>query len=538
MKNIQSSKGSVMKKLFFYRILISSILFISLSTPATAKTMNILVYPFENTGDKQYSWISAGMTDTVINDLMGIREVSVISNADRKKIIEETKFDVSGLVDEETMVKVGKLTGANVIFTGSYLVSKNNIRVIARLINVETGKTESSAKIDGTLEDIFDLQDKVVLTLLSETTKVTIPDVKQVRIAEAEKQKIQEKPKPKTTAYELYAKGLELQNTNPKEALTYYTKALEIDRNYVSALIQAGYTAGYTLNLFNEALNYLNRADNILKSRKAADTNEYASLMVYIGIVYHSKGDLDRALRYYTDSQQIWDRLGLQNTANYASAMMNISGVYWSKGDLDRALRYDMDSQQIHDRLGLQNTAGYANLMMNIGNIHHPKGDLDSALRYYTDSKQIRERLGLQNTADYARVMMNIGVVYWSKGDFDSALRYHMDSNQIQNRLGLQNTLGYADLMNNIGNVYSSKGDLDHALRYYMESRKIRDRLGLQNTGGYANLLFNMGIIYEKQGDKGMAGRYYRNSYDTYVRAGYAGPNRDTAISNAQRLGY
>jgi TolB-like protein len=129
-----------MRKLFFYRIIILSLLFMSLSTPAIAKMMNILVYPFENTGDKQYSWISAGMTETVINDLMGIREVSVISNQDRRKIMEETKFILSGLVAEETMLKVGKLTGANIIFTGSYLVSDNNIRVIARLINVEAGK--------------------------------------------------------------------------------------------------------------------------------------------------------------------------------------------------------------------------------------------------------------------------------------------------------------------------------------------------------------------------------------------------------------
>ena len=485
-----------MKKLFFYRIFIISLLFMSLSTPAIAKKMNILVYPFENTGDKQYSWISAGMTETVINDLIGIREVSVISNADRKKIMEETKFIVSGLVDKETMLEVGKLTGANIIFTGSYLVSENNIRVIARLVNVETGKTDSSAKIDGTLEKIFDLQDKVVLNLLSETTKVNIPNVPQVRIAETEKQKIQEKQKPKTTAYELYAKGLELKDTNPKEALTYYTKALDIDGNYVSALIQAGFTAGNMLNLFDEALNYLTRADNILKSSKAANTKEYAALMMNIGTVYWSKGDLDRALKYYADSQEIRDKLGLSNTAGYADLMMNIGLVYWQKGDLDRALRYYMDSQKIKDKLGLQNTVGYADLMMNIGTVYWSKGDLDRALKYYMDSQEIRDRLRLQNTAYYATLMMNIGL------------------------------------------VYRSKGDIDRSLRYYTDSQQIRDKLGLQNTSDYAQLLSNMGFLYEKQGDKGMAGRYYRKSYDTYVIAKYIGPNKDKALRNAQRLGY
>lgn len=477
-----------MKKRFFYGILVLSFLLILLSTQAMAKQMTILVFPFENTGDKQYSWISAGMTDTAINDLTGIKEVSVISNADRRKIIEETKFILSGLVAEETMIKVGKLVGANIIFSGSYLVSGKNVRVIARLINVETGKTEGSAKLDGTLEKIFDLQDKVVLTLLLETGKASITDVARVRIAE--------KTKPKTTAYELYAKGLELQDTNPKEALAYFTKALAIDENYVSALMNAGSTAGVALNLFAEALDYLTHADKIMQSRKATNTSDYARLMMKIGNLYHTKGDLDRALKYYIDSQAIQDRLGLQNTADYAKLMNSIGITYSTKGDLDRALQYYTDSQTIWDRLGLQNTADYANLMGNIGNVYNAKGDMDRALKYYLDAQEIMDRLGLRNTTHYASLMMNIGV------------------------------------------VYNSKGDLDSALKYYTDFKEIHERLGLQNTAGYARLLFNMGLIYVKQRNKAMAGRYFRNAYDTFISAGYVGPEKDKALSNAQRLGY
>jgi len=68
--------------------------------------------------------------------------------------------------------------------------------------------------------------------------------------------------------------------------------------------------------------------------------------------------------------------------------MGNIGAVYSSKGDLDRALRYYMDSQQGYDRLGLKNTAGYASLMNNIGIVYTSKGDLERALRYFTDSRK------------------------------------------------------------------------------------------------------------------------------------------------------
>ena len=203
------------------------------------------------------------MTDSVITDLTHIQDISVVSNQDRKKALEEMKFVFSGLAEEDKMIKLGKLTGANVIFTGSYLVSGNRIRVYARLVNVETGKVESSTKIDGTIDGIFDLQDKVVFALMGETEKITIADIKPVNLTEQDRKKIEEKPRPSVTAYEWYAKGLEVQGTNPKEALTNFRKALDIDPNYTDALMRVGFTAGNTLNLFSEALGYLEKAERI-----------------------------------------------------------------------------------------------------------------------------------------------------------------------------------------------------------------------------------------------------------------------------------
>jgi len=180
-----------MKKQLFLIIFTLSLSFFSVTTPCPAKQMNVLVHPFENTGDKEYSWVSAGMTDTVITDLTRIKDISVVSNQDRKKALEEMKFIVSGLAEEEKMMKLGKLTGAHVIFTGSYLVSGNRIRVHARLVNVETGKVENTTKIDGTLNGIFDVQDKVVFTLMGETEKITIADIKPVKITEQDRKKIE-----------------------------------------------------------------------------------------------------------------------------------------------------------------------------------------------------------------------------------------------------------------------------------------------------------------------------------------------------------
>ena len=413
-----------MKKHFFLITLAFILFFFLFTTPCPAKQMTILVHPFENTGDKEYSWISAGMTDTVITDLTHIKDISVVSNQDRKKAMEEMKFAFSSLAEEDKMIKLGKLTGANVIFTGSYLVSGSRIRVHARLVNVETGKVESSTKIDGTLDGIFDLQDKVVFALMGEAEKINIADIKPVKISEQNKKTIEEKPRPSVTAYEWYAKGLEVQYTNPKEALADFKKALDIDPNYTAALMQAGFTAGNTLNLFSEALGYLEKAERIFKGGNETNSVAYADLMTNIGAVYQSKGQLDRALEYDLNSQSGYDRLGLQNTAGYASLMNNIGIVYDNKGQLDRTLEYDLNSQSVYDRLGLQNTAGYANLMMNIGIVYWKKGQLDRALEYYLNSQSIFDRLGLQNTAGYANLVYNTALLYEKKGQSDMAGKY------------------------------------------------------------------------------------------------------------------
>ncbi|MFO7665066.1 MAG: CsgG/HfaB family protein [Desulfobacterales bacterium] len=181
-----------MKKLLFSITSALFIFFFLLTAPCTAKQINILVHPFENTRGKEYSWISAGMTDTVITDLTHIQEISVVSDQDRRKVLEELKLAQSAIIEEDNMLKVGKLIGANVIFTGSYLVSGNSIRVHARLVNVETGKVENSTKIDGTLNGIFDLQDKAVFTLMGDTEKITIADIKPVKLTEQDKKKIED----------------------------------------------------------------------------------------------------------------------------------------------------------------------------------------------------------------------------------------------------------------------------------------------------------------------------------------------------------
>ncbi|TAL33184.1 MAG: tetratricopeptide repeat protein [Spirochaetes bacterium] len=462
----------------------------------TAKEMTILVHPFENTGDQAYSWISAGMTSSVVSDLGKIQDVTVISEPDRKKAVDEIQLGLTGLVDEQKAVKVGRVLGANLIFSGNYLVAGTQVRVNAVLIDVEKGSVQKSVKVDGTLGGIFDLQDRIVFALMAETEKVKIADVKPVRFTDDEKKKIETAEKPSFSAYELYAKGLQVRGSNPRTALDYFKKALEQQPDYLAALGEAGYTAGSVLNLFAEGLGYLERADALFVKRAGTNTREYANLMARTGLVYKEMDKLDKALECYAKSRDIRDTLGLQNTSGYAALMTNTGSAYWKKGQYDKALELYGISEKIKDSLGEQKTSGYAALLTNIGLVYAGKKQPDTAMEYYIRAREIRDALALQKTDSYAVLLSAIGSVYFHKGAYDQAREN------------------------------------------YVRAQEIRDALGLADTTDYAGLLFNIGLTGEKQGNKELAGQYFRKAYDTYVKTGYTGANRDRALKNAERLGH
>jgi tetratricopeptide (TPR) repeat protein len=502
-----------------------------------SKTMTILVHPFTNTGDQKFSWLSAGMTDSVISDLGKINDVSTFTEMDRQKVIREMEAAMLGFGDEEKAVKAGMALGADVIFTGSYTVFGNMVRVNAKLINVEKMRTEKSVKIDGTMDKIFDLQDKIVFTLMAETERINIADIKPVKFRDEDRKKIEQEVRPTLSAYELYSKGLEIVNINPNAALNYFKQAIAIEPDYFEAQYFAGSIAGQTLNLFDESFRYFQKAEIILERKGDKNTVAYSILLNRIGIVYRSKGDDVKAFEYYTKAKDILDRLGLQNTDNYSDILHSIGVYYDSKGDQAKGHEYVMEAKEIKDKLGRQNTANYSTLLKNIGAYYSWKGDDAKAFEYWTKAKDILDRLGLQNTDYYSDILIKIGLKYVFEKDFVRGLEYLMKAKEIQDRLGLQSTVKYSEFLIGIGNVYFVKDDIDKgddakAFEYYTKAKDILDRLGLQNTDNYSYILNRIGSMYKIKGDYDKALENFMKSKEIQDKLGLQNTEKYSDLLN------
>mgnify|MGYP001000699657 CR=1 FL=1 len=84
-----------------------------------------------------------------------------VERSSLEKLLQEQEFSVSGLVDQNTAVKVGKIAGARYALVGSIVIIKEQIRMSCRVIDVQTGEIVYAKSTFGALADIFELEEEL-----------------------------------------------------------------------------------------------------------------------------------------------------------------------------------------------------------------------------------------------------------------------------------------------------------------------------------------------------------------------------------------
>ncbi len=99
----------------------------------------VAVLPFE--ADKVGLQYKDGVSNEMINQLVGLQRFRVIERSAMEKIVSEQKIQASGVVDDRSAVKLGKIAGADALVIGSITVIDGKVKVSARLVDVETAET-------------------------------------------------------------------------------------------------------------------------------------------------------------------------------------------------------------------------------------------------------------------------------------------------------------------------------------------------------------------------------------------------------------
>ncbi|MFC1500005.1 CsgG/HfaB family protein [Candidatus Zixiibacteriota bacterium] len=126
----------------------------------------VAVMPFTNaTNDAGLDWLCMGIPETITDDLLKLNGLVVVERLQLWKVMEEQALHLTGAVDDDTVVEIGKLLGADYLVVGAFQKMGATLRLTARFVEAESGSIMNSAKITGSMDDVFDLQDQIVSEL-------------------------------------------------------------------------------------------------------------------------------------------------------------------------------------------------------------------------------------------------------------------------------------------------------------------------------------------------------------------------------------
>ncbi len=188
---------------------------------------SIAVLPFHNlSGDPEQAYFADGVVEDIITALSRVRWLFVIAR-NSSFTYQDRSVDVK---------QIGHELGVGYVLEGSLRKSADRIRITGQLIEAGTGAHLWAERFEGTLDDIFELQDQIA-------TRVAGAIAPQVELAEIERAK--RKPTASLTAYDCYLRGLAHLHRGNRDAITQalplFYKAIEQDAEFASAHAMAAW---------------------------------------------------------------------------------------------------------------------------------------------------------------------------------------------------------------------------------------------------------------------------------------------------------
>jgi adenylate cyclase len=205
------------------------------SGPPLPDKPSIAVLPFANmSGDPEQEYFADGMVEEIITALSRIRWLFVIAR--------NSTFTYKGQAID--VKRVGRELGVRYILEGSVRKGGGRVRITAQLIEAETGAHLWADRFDGSLEDVFELQEQVA---------TSVAGVIEPALQTAESARSAHRPTSDLSAYDAYLRAYAMYSTSHRrqmrQALVLLEEAIARDPQYGPAL---GFAATCCMHLVSE----------------------------------------------------------------------------------------------------------------------------------------------------------------------------------------------------------------------------------------------------------------------------------------------
>src|SRR6204780_1648906 len=151
---------------------------------------SLVVLPFQSIPkDPNTEWFADGIVEEITTALSRFRSLFVIAR--------NSAFTFKG--ESVDVRDVGRRLGVRYVLEGSVRQAGGPFRVTGQLVEAETGSHVWADRFDGTMADVFELQDRIT---------AAVAGALEPRIRQAEIQRATRKPTADLTAYDLYLRAM------------------------------------------------------------------------------------------------------------------------------------------------------------------------------------------------------------------------------------------------------------------------------------------------------------------------------------------
>ena len=403
----------------------------------------IAVMTFGNTTREPVDeWIGSGIAETVTADLRGVRGVTIIGRTQVYDAIKHLSGPSLERVAEQQAIEIGRRLGASFIVGGAYQRLGALIRITAELVDVRNASLVRTVKVDGRVEDLFALQDRLVAAMRE-------------GLAAAIHSSATSAGRKQTTslaAWEAFSRGQMNLRIATRDslaaAIVLFEEALALDPDYATAWANIG--LAYSLQgQFLSLPALLLKANTALERALEIDPQNIAGL-AGLASVRLAEGRNDEAIALATRAVDL--------DPNHLAARSTLARAFWiGKGLIDagiaalerarahnpdagyvfqqlallRAIKGDLDQAEIEAERAVALQEGFKSgtegLFMvgshvRLGYVRYRQGRYESALASFAREQAF---LAEHDHALKSRLQIEIlqkqGAAYWRKGDREAA---------------------------------------------------------------------------------------------------------------------
>ncbi len=417
--------------------------------------------------------LSSNKEDEYLGQTFG--ETLVFNLSREKQVMVHSMESVTSLGALATNpAQVSAILGARYIVSGSIQCMMKQIRVQVELLNAADNSQLYTESIDGTTDSIFDIQTKVVQSILYSVV-IRISDEVQASLSAA-------MPK-NPVAATFYLKGGYLYHNatnwiSYKQALSMLESAVKADKNF--ALGRAKLARAYC-EVYGNWENDRTWLDKALEEAQAAYEidPELPESNIALGRVYRKMRRLDEAEMIFLNAVAMRPDL--------IHAKRELAWIYNALGRYDEAFDILEESITLADQFHDKNLK--ADLLTDLALINHKRGMFLKSLEFFNDALAIAK----ENNSDIreALIRADIANAFKRKNNLTLAYKNLNRSLEIVRRIG--DKKHEAGILTSLGGLHESKEELKTALDYFNSGLSIAQEIGNQILE--ATILSNMGRV-------------------------------------------